>query len=52
VLNRRWMAVAGLTAAIAAAAYMISSRQVAEPALEDAAAAESSAGDTDSTTAT
>jgi putative oxidoreductase len=52
VLNRRWMAVAGLSATIAAAAYMISSRQTPEPPPEDAAAAESPAGDTDSTTAT
>jgi len=52
VLNRRWMAAAGLTAAIAAAAYMISSRQIAEPAPHDAATAESSAGDTESTPTT
>lgn len=49
VVNRRWMAVAGFTAAIAAAAYMITSRRAPEPVLDDAAAAESPAGDTDNT---
>ncbi len=46
------MAVAGLAATLTAAAYMISSRKPPEPAVEDAAAAESPAEDTDSTTPT
>ena len=52
VLNRRWMALAGLTATVAAAAYMISSRQVPEPAPEEAAAAESPTDDPAGTTPT
>jgi putative oxidoreductase len=49
VLNRRWMTVAGFTATIAGAAYLISSRRPRQPVPDDAAAAESPAGDTDNT---
>lgn len=45
VLNRRWMAVVGLAATVGSAAYMISSRQAPEPALDDVDAAESPAGE-------
>jgi putative oxidoreductase len=41
VLNRRWMAVAGLISTMAAAAYMISSRQPPEPVPDEVTPAES-----------
>jgi hypothetical protein len=43
------MAIAGFTATIVAAAYLISSRRTPEPAPDDVAATESPAGDTGST---
>ena len=45
VLNRRWMAVAGLATTIGGAAYLITTRRPPEPVPDEVAAAESPAGE-------
>jgi len=45
VLNRRWMAIAGLATTIGGAAYMITTRRPPEPVPDEVAAAESPAGE-------
>lgn len=46
-LNRKWMAVVGLATTIGSAAYLIATRQVPEPAPEEASVAESPAENED-----
>jgi putative oxidoreductase len=45
LLNRRWMAIAGLISAIAGAAYLITTRRPPEPVPDEVTAAESPTGD-------
>jgi putative oxidoreductase len=45
LLNRRWMAIAGLISTIAGAAYLITTRRPPEPVPDEVTAAESPTGD-------
>jgi putative oxidoreductase len=49
LLNRRWMAIAGLISTIAGAAYLITTRRPPEPVPDEVTAAESPAGDVGAT---
>ena len=52
VLNRRWMAIAGLATTIGGAAYLISTRRPPEPVPDEVTAAESPAGEVPAETPT